>query len=71
MGWTGKVIARLRYVWERNNVQNWQNDEMLTYMYSSSNVVTGLNSLGYMTWMAWNNPNYNVHLLGGSIAFAW
>jgi hypothetical protein len=26
---------------------------------------------GYMTWMAWDNPNYNVHILGGSLTFAW
>jgi len=65
MGWNGKVFARLRYVWEHNSVQNWQNDVMQTYMYSVTNVA------GYMTWMAWDNPNYNVHRLGGSIAFAW
>jgi len=26
---------------------------------------------GYMAWLAWNNPNYNVHLVGGSLAFNW
>ena len=26
---------------------------------------------GYVQWMAGNNPNYNVHLLGGSVSFAW
>jgi hypothetical protein len=26
---------------------------------------------GYMTWMAWDNPNYNVHIQGGSLTFAW
>jgi hypothetical protein len=65
MGWHGKVIARLRYVWERNSVQNWQTDVMQTYMYSTVPIT------GYMTWMAWDNPNYNVHVFGGSIAFAW
>jgi hypothetical protein len=65
MGWEGRVIARLRYVWERNKVQNWQNDVMQTYMYAVTNVA------GYMTWLAWDNPNYNVHRLGGSIAFTW
>jgi hypothetical protein len=65
MGWEGRVIARLRYVWERNRVQNWQNDVMQTYMYAVTNVA------GYMTWLAWDNPNYSVHRLGGSIAFTW
>jgi hypothetical protein len=65
MGWNGKVIGRLRYAWENNSVQNWQTDVMQTYMYSVTNVA------GYMTWMAWNNPNYNVHRLGASLAFTW
>ena len=65
MGWNGKVSAQLRYAWENNRVQNWQTDVMQTYMYSATNVA------GYMTWMAWNNPNYNVHRIGASIAFAW
>jgi MtrB/PioB family decaheme-associated outer membrane protein len=66
MGWSGKMIARLRYAWERNRVVNWQTDVMQSYMYSS--ILTGV---GYMTWMAWDNPNYNVHILGGSLTFAW
>jgi Putative outer membrane beta-barrel porin, MtrB/PioB len=65
MGWNGKVFARMRYAWERNSVQNWQNDLMQSYMYS----LVPFSS--YMTWMAWDNPNYNVHILGGSLAFAW
>jgi hypothetical protein len=38
---------------------------MQTYMYSVSS------STGYMTWLAFNNPNYNVHRLTASLAFAW
>ena len=66
LGWTGEVSAKLRYAWERNSVQNWQLDQMNTYMYSSA-----LTTAGYMTWMAWDNPNYNVHLLGASLAWNW
>ena len=66
MGLSGKMIARVRYAWEHNRVQNWQTDVMQSYMYSPI-----LTSVGYMTWMAWDNPNYNVHILGGSLAFAW
>ena len=65
MGWNGKVSARLRYAWENNRVQNWQTDVMQTYMYSITNAA------GYMAWMAWNNPNYNVHRIGASLSFAW
>ena len=65
MGWRGKVIGRLRYTWENNSVENWQTDVMQTYMYSVTNIA------GYMTWLAWNNPNYNVQRLGASIALTW
>ena len=65
LGWNGKVFARVRYVWERNSVENWQNDLMQTYMYSA------VPFSSYMTWLAWDNPNYSVHMLGGSIGFAW
>ncbi|HZM46436.1 MAG TPA: MtrB/PioB family outer membrane beta-barrel protein [Burkholderiales bacterium] len=65
LGWNGKVFARVRYVWERNSVENWQNDLMQTYMYSAVPFTS------YMTWLAWDNPNYNVHMLGGSLGFAW
>jgi MtrB/PioB family decaheme-associated outer membrane protein len=64
-GWKGDVYAKLRYAWERNSVANWQNDIMQNYM-------TGVNgSYGYMTWLAYDNPNYNTHLLGASISWTW
>ena len=65
LGWNGKVFARVRYVWERNSVENWQNDIMQTYMFSVTSVASN------MTWLAWDNPNYNVHIIGGSLGFAW
>jgi MtrB/PioB family decaheme-associated outer membrane protein len=65
LGFQGDVYAKLFYSWERNNVTDWQNDLMQTYMYAVSN------STGYMTWLAYNNPNYNVHRLGASLAFTW
>jgi hypothetical protein len=64
-GWKGDVYAKLYYAWERNSVTNWQNDLMQTYMYSVSS------STGYMTWLAFNNPNYNMHRLAASLAFSW
>lgn len=65
LGFQGDVFAKLFYSWERNNVTDWQNDLMQTYMYAVSN------STGYMTWLAYNNPNYDVHRLGASLAFTW
>jgi len=66
LGWNGSVTAKLRYAWERNRVTNWQNDSMQTYMWSLNNT-----TVGYMTWLAGNNPNYDVHLISGAIGFQW
>jgi hypothetical protein len=68
MGWNGTVKAKLRYVWERNSVANWANDMMAPYMYSGA---AGFNNLGYMTWMAYNNPNYDAQMISGSIVVGW
>jgi hypothetical protein len=38
---------------------------MQTHMYSVSS------STGFMTWLAFNNPNYDVHRLAASLAFSW
>jgi MtrB/PioB family decaheme-associated outer membrane protein len=65
MGWKGDIYAKLMYAWERNSMANWQNDIVNTYMFNVQNTT------GYMTWLAFDNPNYNVHMLAGSIGFAW
>jgi len=64
-GFSGDVYAKLYYAWERNDVTNWQNDLMQTNMFSVSQ------STGYMTWLAFDNPNYAVHRLAASLAFTW
>jgi MtrB/PioB family decaheme-associated outer membrane protein len=66
LGFKGEVFAKLRYAYERNSVQNWATDTMQTYMYSPA-----LTGVGYMTWLAQNNPNYNVHLLAASLVVKW
>jgi MtrB/PioB family decaheme-associated outer membrane protein len=70
IGWKGDVTLKLRYAWESNSVGNWQNDFMQTYMWSG---VAGSNfgSAGYMTWLAYNNPNYNVQLVTASLVLKW
>jgi MtrB/PioB family decaheme-associated outer membrane protein len=65
LGWQGNIYAKLMYAWERNSMGNQQNDIMNNYMF---NVASGT---GYMTWMAFDNPNYNVHMLAGAIGFGW
>jgi MtrB/PioB family decaheme-associated outer membrane protein len=65
LGWKGDVFAKLRYAWERNSVANWQNDLMDVYMFSRD--PSAINQI----YMAYNNPNYNVHLLAASLIYKW
>ena len=67
LGWTGNVFFRLRYAWERNSVTNWNNDTMQPYMYQTLNQ----SQVVYYQALAFNNPNYNVHMIGGTVAWAW
>ena len=66
LGWKGTVTAKLHYAWERPSVTNWQIDGLDAYSYAPT-----LTGVGYMTWLAPDNPNYNVHLLAASVAFKW
>jgi MtrB/PioB family decaheme-associated outer membrane protein len=68
LGWKGDVTATLRYAWERNNVDNWQNDMMKTYMYTAA---PPGNTFGYMNWLAYNNPNYDVQLITAALSWKW
>jgi MtrB/PioB family decaheme-associated outer membrane protein len=67
LGLKGNVSLRLRYAWERNSVTNWNTDTMQTYMFQTLNQV----QTAYYQTLAGNNPNYNVHMVGGSVAWAW
>jgi MtrB/PioB family decaheme-associated outer membrane protein len=64
-GIKGEMYAKLQYVWERNSSENWQNDIMQTYMAAYN---TGYS---YMTWLAYDNPNYDVQMIIASIGFKW
>jgi len=65
MGFNGEAYVKLRYVWERNSVNNYDQDIMQAYM---NPLIT---NTGFMTWMAYNNPNYNAHLVGASLGLRW
>jgi hypothetical protein len=39
---------------------------MQAYMYTSSNT-----TVGYMTWLNYDNPNYNMQMIMGSFGFTW
>jgi MtrB/PioB family decaheme-associated outer membrane protein len=64
-GINGQAYAKLRYVWEHNSVDNFDQDIMAAYMSPL------INNTGFMTWMAYDNPNYNVHLFGASFGVRW
>ena len=68
LGLKGEVALKLRYAWERNSATNWNTDTMQPYMYTA---LMNQPQAAYVQWMAGNNPNYNVHLLGGAVSFAW
>jgi MtrB/PioB family decaheme-associated outer membrane protein len=62
MGWKGDVKLKLRYTWERNSEMNWANDTIVPWSPLQSN--TELFTTYY-------NPNYNVHMLAGSVVASW
>jgi MtrB/PioB family decaheme-associated outer membrane protein len=62
MGWTGDLKAKLRYTWERNSVNNWQNDLLAPFT-----PAVGTNAL----WMGYDNPNYNIQMIAGSLTASW
>ena len=62
LGWKGEVKAKLRYAWERNSVNNWQQNPLMP---------TGNTGEPTLIYMAYDNPNYNVHLMAASLAFTW
>ena len=67
LGFNGEAYAKLRYVWERNSVDNFEQDIMTPYFLT----LNGATTLQRMTWMAYDNPNYDVHLIGASLGLKW
>jgi hypothetical protein len=64
-GFTGEIKARLRYTWERNIVNNWQNDPLAPF---TSFVATPGTSF---LWLAYENPNYTIQMLAASLVATW
>lgn len=62
MGWKGDIKAKLNYTWERNAVNNWQQDTLafLTPAVSAT-----------AFYMGYDNPNYNVQMLAASLIATW
>jgi hypothetical protein len=62
MGWMGDLKAKLRYTWERNSVADWHHDLLAPF----TPAVTA-NAL----FLGFDNPNYNVQMLAGSLIASW
>lgn len=67
LGWKGDIKAKLRYTWERNAVNNWQNNPVAPFFFPGTTTAQNTNAL----FMAGDNPNYNVHLIAASLIATW
>ena len=63
VGWKGGLKAKLQYTWQRNAEDNWANDPLTPYTL----IVPASSNL----WMGWDNPNYNIQMLMGSLVASW
>jgi hypothetical protein len=61
MGFNGDLKAKLRYTWERSGVSNWQNDPLAPFTTLTTNGI----------WLGYQNPNYNVQMIAGSLIASW
>jgi MtrB/PioB family decaheme-associated outer membrane protein len=65
----GEVYLQLKYMYERNDVTNWQTSGMTPYMYSTLNSSTV--SFKDMIFMAGDNPNYTAQAIMASLMVKW
>lgn len=65
LGWNGEAYAKVRYLYERNRVSNWQIDNMQPYMFFFDS------SRSKQIWMAGDNPNYTAQVIVASLGFKW
>jgi hypothetical protein len=70
LGWTGEVVAKVRYTWERNRVDNWAFDTMTPYI-PTPDQTADLTGAGRSLFLAPFNPNYTAQIVAASLAFRW
>ena len=64
-----EIYLQLKYMYERNNVTNWQTSGMSPYMYSTLNASTV--AFKDMIFMAGDNPNYQAQAVMASLMVKW
>lgn len=70
LGWSGDVVAKLRYVYERNDNVNWATDNMTPYI-PTADQTTDLTGGGRSIFLGATNPNYTAQFIAGSVSFKW
>ena len=65
LGWVGEVYVKARYVWERNSVDNWQQEGMSPLLYLNDTAVARLIEMGG------TNPNYDAQFVQLSLNAKW
>jgi len=70
MSWTGTVVARLRYTYERNHTENWAIDNLTPYI-PTLDQTADLTGGGRSLFLAAFNPNYTAQIIAASVAFRW
>ena len=70
LGWTGEVVAKVRYVYERNRNTNWATDNMTPYI-PTADQTTDLTGGGRSLFLAAINPNYTAQFIAASLALKW
>ena len=69
LGKGGEAYLQLHYLWEREDVTNWQADSTSTYLYSTLNSSTV--AFKDMIFMGGDNPNYNAQAVSASLVVKW
>ena len=64
LGWNGKVFARFATSGSATA------SELAERHHADLLCTRRSPSTSYMTWLAWDNPNYNVAMIGGSLGLA-
>jgi MtrB/PioB family decaheme-associated outer membrane protein len=70
LGFQGEVVAKLRYVFERNRNSNWATDNMTPYV-PTADQTADLTGGGRSLFLAAINPNYTAQFIAASLAFTW
>jgi MtrB/PioB family decaheme-associated outer membrane protein len=68
MGWTGDVVVKMRYTWERNRVDNYAINDMTPYVGTPDGQLEGGSRA---LFMAATNPNYTAQTVALAVALHW